>query len=81
MAVGLIWASHRSHNLDCKILRDFRVNIVFAAVGALRGELCLILLFPLSIVDDRSAVTVTMIYKPLISFPARVQEDGEVMEH
>jgi hypothetical protein len=28
-----------------------------------------------------SAVAGTMIYMPLIRFPARVQEDGEVMEH
>ena len=30
---------------------------------------------------DRSAVAGTMIYMPLISFPARLNEDGEVMEH
>jgi len=81
MAVGFIWANHRCHSLDSKIVRDFRVDLVFAAVGALGGELSLFLFFPFSVVDDRSAVAGTMIYMPLISFPARVQEDGEVMEH
>jgi len=83
MAVGFIWADRRCHSLDSKIVRDFRVDLVFAAVGALGGELSLFLFFPFSIVDDRSAVVVagTMIYMPLISFPARVQEDGEVMGH
>ena len=37
--------------------------------------------FPFSVADDRSAIVGTMIYMPLISFPARLQEDGEVMEH
>ena len=83
MAVGFIWASRQCHSLDSKIVRDFRVDLVFAAVGALGGELSLFLFFPFSVVDDSSAVVVagTMIYMPLISFPVRVQEDGEVMEH
>jgi len=81
MAVGFIWANRRCHSLDSKIVRDFRVDLVFAAVGALGGEVSLFLFFPFSVVDDRSAVAGTMIYMPLISFPARVQEDGEVMEH
>jgi len=81
MAVGFIWANRRCHSLDSKIVRDFQVDLVFAAVGALGGELSLILFFPYSVVDDRSAVAGTMIYMPLISFPPKVQEDGEVMEH
>jgi len=81
MAVGFRWASRRCHCLDSKIVRDFRVDLLFAAVGALGGELSLFLFFPFPVVDDRSAVAGTMIYMPLISFPARVQEDGKVMEH
>jgi len=65
------------------------VDLVLAAIGALDdsivgsivGELSLFLLFPFSVVDDRSAVAGTMIYMLLISFPARLQEDSEVMEH
>jgi hypothetical protein len=60
---------------------DFQVNLVFAAVGALGGEHCLIPFFPISVVEDRSAVTVTMIYTPLICFLVRVQDGGQVMEH
>ena len=48
-------------------------------VGSLIGELSLFLF--LLLVDDRSAVVGTMISMPLISFLARVQENGEVMEH
>jgi len=47
----------------------------------LGSELSLFLYFPLSVVDDRSVVAGTSIYMPLTSFPARVQEDGEGMEH
>jgi len=105
MAVEFTWASHRCHSLDSGIARDFRVDLILAAIDALHdwivgsivcsilgwivgsivgsivGELSLLLLFPFSVVDDRSAVTGTMIYMPLISFPARLQDDGEVMEH
>jgi len=139
MAVGFIWASRRCHILDSEIVRDFRVDLVLAAIGALDDsfvglivgsaivgsivgfaiigsivgfaiigsivgfaiigsivgfaiissivgsaistlELSLFLFFPFSVVN-KSAVAGTMIYMPLISFPARVQEDGEVMEH
>ena len=61
-------------------------SIVCSIVGSIVGsaiitlELSLFLFFPFSVVD-KSAVVGTMIYMPLISFPARVQEDGEVMEH
>ena len=97
-------------------MRDFRVGLVLAAIGALDDsivdsivgsivgsvivgstagfasiglivgtaistlELSLFLFFSFLVVDT-SAVVGTMIYMPLISFPARVQEDGEVMEH
>jgi hypothetical protein len=44
-------------------------------------ELSLFLFVPLVVVDDRRAVVGTMIYMPLTSFPERVQEDREVMEH
>jgi len=70
-------------------VKDFRVDLVSAAldaldgsiVGSIVGELSLFLLFPFLVVDDRSAVMGTMIYMPLSSFLARLQEDGEAMEH
>ena len=43
-------------------------------------ELSLFLIFPFSEVD-KSVGAGTMIYMPLISFPAWLQEDGKVMEH
>jgi len=58
----------------------------FAIIGSIVGfaistlELSLGLFFLFSVVD-KSAGAGTMICMPLISFPARVQEDGEVMEH
>ena len=100
MVVGFIWASRRCHSLDSEIVRDFRVDLVLAAIGAfadsivgsilgsivgaiiaLGSELSLFLFLPFSVVDERSAVAGSMIYMPLISFPARVQEYGRVMEH
>jgi len=87
MGVGSIWASRQCHSLDSDIVRDFRVDLVFAAVGALGGELSvggelsLFLFLPFSVVDDRCPVAGTIIYMPLITFPARVQDDGEVKKH
>jgi hypothetical protein len=97
MAVGFKCASHRCQGLDSEIVRRFRVDLVLAAIGALdhsivgsivgsiigsvAGEPSLILFFPLSVVDNRSAVAGNMIYMPLIRFPVRVQEDGEFIEH
>jgi hypothetical protein len=49
-----------------------------AVIGSI--ELSIFLFFPFSVVD-KSVVTGNLIYMPSISFPARVQEDGEVMEH
>jgi uncharacterized membrane protein YccC len=54
-------------------------SIVGSAISALGCELFLFLLF--SVVNVRSAVAWTMIYMPFINFLARVQEDGEVMQH
>jgi hypothetical protein len=56
-------------------------SIAGSAISALGRELSLFLFLPFSVVDDRSAVARPMIYMPLVSFPARVQKDGEVMEH
>jgi len=113
MAVRFIWASRLCHSFDFRIVRDLRVDIVLAAIGAfddsiadsivglieclieglivgsivdsvfstLGSELSLFLFLPFLVVDDRSAVAGTMIYMPLVSFPERVQEDGDVMEH
>ena len=33
MVVGFIWVSHRCHTLDFDIVRDFRMGVVFPAVG------------------------------------------------
>ena len=56
-------------------------SIIGSAIIGLASELSLFLILPFSVGDDRSAVAGTMIYMPLLSFPARVQEDGKVMEH
>ena len=53
-------------------------SIVGSAISTLELSVCLF--FPFSVVD-KSAVAGTIIYMPLISFPARLQEDGKVMEH
>ena len=39
MVVGFIWAGHRCHSLDSEIVRDFRVDLVLAAIGALLTRL------------------------------------------
>jgi hypothetical protein len=69
------------------------VDLVFAMIAALggelsfgrelslRGELSHFLYLPFSVVDASSAVAGTMIHMPLTSIPARVQEDGKLMEH
>jgi hypothetical protein len=67
--------------LDDSTVGSIVGSIVGSAISTFGSELSLFLFLPFSVVDDRSAVTETMIYMPLISFPARVQEDGEVMEH
>jgi len=60
--------------------------VVSAIIGSIVGyaistlELSLFLFFPFLVVDN-SAVAGTRIYMPLSSFPAWLQEDGEVMEH
>jgi len=68
-------------NLNFKMLRILRMPFHFLLMSTISSlELSLFLFFPFLVVD-KSAVAGTMIYMPLISFPARVQEDGEVMEH
>jgi len=87
MAVGFIWAIRRCNRLDTEIVRDFRVDLLFAAIGALGGEvsfggeLSLFHFLPFSVVDDRRVFAGTKKYMPLTTFPARVQENGEVIEH
>lgn len=75
------------------MVRDFRVDKVLAVicamddsivdsmVGSTGGEQSRFLLFPILVVDDRTVVVGTVIYMGLISFPAKLEEDGEVMEH
>ena len=63
------------------IVGDSEDSIVGLLPISLGSKLSLILFLPLSVVDDRSAVVGTIIYMPLTSFPARVQDDGKVMEH
>ena len=67
--------------LDDSIVGSIIGLIIASIVASILGELLLFLLFPLLVVDDRSAVAGTMIYMPLISFPARQYEDGEVIEY
>jgi hypothetical protein len=94
MAVGFISASRRCHSLDFRIeevggfvdaivgvSEDSIVGLVGSVISSLENELSLFLFLPFSVVDERSAVAGTIIHMPLIIFPARVQEDGEVMEH
>jgi len=94
MAVGFIWASGRFHSLDFRIegvggfvdtivgvSEDSIVSLLGSEISSLESELSLFLFLPFAVVDERSAVTGTMIYIPLVIFAARVQEDGEVMEH
>jgi len=67
------------------IVGDSEDSIVGWAVGSvissLESQLSLVLHFPFSVVDDRSAVAGTTMYMPLISLPARLLEDGKVMDH
>jgi len=58
-----------------------RSAFIGSVISTLESELSHRLFVSFSVVDDRSAVAGTMTYMPLIGFPARVQEDGEVMEH
>jgi len=81
MVVGFILASRWYHNVKYEIVRDFRVDLVFAAIGALGGELSPFLFVLFSVFNDRSAVAGTRIYMPLFGFRVRVQEDGKVVEH
>ena len=53
---------------------------LIVASAIITFELSLILIFPFSVVE-KSVIAETMIYMPLICFPARLQEDGEIMEH
>ena len=91
MAVGFIWAIHRCHSLDFRmeevggfvdaIVGVSEDSIVCLVLGSVLIEVSLFLFLPFSVVDKRSAVAGIMIYMPLVIFPVRVQEDGEVMEH
>jgi len=64
------------------VSEDLIVGLVVGSViSSLETGLSLFLLFPFSVVDDRSAVAGTAMYMPLISLLARLLEDGEVMEH
>ena len=57
--------------------------IIGSVISALESELShfLYVSFSFLVVDDRSVVAGTMIYVPLISLPARLQDDGEVIEY
>jgi len=91
MAVGSKWASCRCYSLDFRteeagglvgaIIGDTEDLIVGSLIITLGSELSLFLFLPLLVVNDRSAVAGTIIYMPLISYAARVQDDGEGMEH
>ena len=91
MAVGFKWASCRCDSLDFRkeeaggllgaIVGDSEDSIVGSLIITLESGLSLFLFLPLSEVDDRSGVGWTVIYMRLTSFPARVPENSEVMEH
>ena len=68
-------------DLDLAVIGALDDSILDSIVGSIGGGLSLFLLFLFSVVDDSSVVTGTMIYMPLIDFPARLQEDDNVMEH
>ena len=53
-------------------MRDLRVDLVMTVEGALGGLVDVI---------EGSSEDLIVDYMPSISFPARVQEDGEVIEH
>ena len=56
-------------------------TITCSVISTLESLHSLFLFLTFLVVDDRSAVMGTMIYMHLISFPARVQEDGKVIEY
>jgi hypothetical protein len=56
-------------------------SIVGSLMISLGSKLSLFRFSQLLAVDDRSVVAGTIIHMPLSSFPARVHEDTEVMEH
>jgi hypothetical protein len=68
-------------SLDFEIMKELQVDLVFAAVGALRGEMTISLFLRFAVVDDRSAVVGTIMYIPLNSCLGTVQEDCKYMEH
>jgi len=55
--------------------------VVGSVISSLEYELSLFLILPFLVVDDTSAVSRTRIYMPLLKFPARMQDHGEVMQH
>jgi hypothetical protein len=61
------------------IVHSIQGSIVGSVGSTLGSELFLYLRLPFLGVDDGSAVVGNMVYIPLVSFPARVQEDGEVI--
>jgi len=67
--------------LDDSIVGSIVHSIVGSIVYSIVGDRSLFVLFSFSVVDDRSAVAGTIIYIALITLPARLQEDGEVLEH
>jgi len=56
-------------------------HIIPSEISTLTGELSLFPIFTFLIVNDGSVVMETIKYMPLISFPVRLKEDGELMEH
>jgi hypothetical protein len=78
-AIGGELSFGRALSLGDKL--SFGHELSLAGELSLGGELSLFLFLSVLVVDDRSAVVGSMIYMRLKSFPARVQEDGEVREH
>jgi len=89
MAVRFIWAMGWCITVNPQMVRKFWVVVVFSSIGVLDdfiidlviGEPSVIVNFPFSGVDDRSAVVWKMVYMPLTSFAVVLKADGEVVEY
>ena len=68
-------------SVECLIVCLIVGLIVGSVFRTLGSQLSLFLFLPCSIVDDRNAVTETMIYRRFIRVHTRVQDNGEDMEH
>jgi hypothetical protein len=71
----------RAEGAGCSVDAIVRSVMIGSVISTVESVLSLVLFLPCLVVDDRSEVEEIMIYTPLISFPARAQDDGEEMEY